>query len=166
MNESIIIKPPYLCSNEMVSDFAELTNQIETLNRDRTIDKVKSCILLGFLYTINNQLASIGAVKNNGYGYRDDIFDKAGLKNESIRYHIEIGYLYTVPLYRGLGFSHKLLKYLITECSHKNIFATIANDNVVSVNMFMRNGFEKLGFEFNSNLSSEYKIQLFGKKNV
>ncbi|MBL7882794.1 MAG: GNAT family N-acetyltransferase [Bacteroidia bacterium] len=136
----INIIAPEDCSKEQLDLFFNTIlngGQIKT-SEELLIKNIKNCVLLAF-YEIENKLAGISAVKIPRTKYKKTVFEKAKVSADEKLFEFEIGYVVTVPEFRGRGVSSILIKELIKRNPSATYFATTKSE-------FMPKIFKKVNF--------------------
>lgn len=148
------------CSSEEVSDFVNLVIKGGEIDKVGFSNRVKeNSKLLGFVW-INNELASVAAIKTPLRSYHERIFRKAGVPDIISEYPLEYGWAYTTEAHRRKGLANRLAKLLINSFPETNIYATAAISNKGSHRLLEKSGFIKNGDPY---LGRKRTIQLFIK---
>jgi predicted GNAT family N-acyltransferase len=139
-NDLINIIAPKDCSKEQLDLFLSTVlngGQINT-SEELLIKSINNCLLLAF-YEIENKIAGISAVKIPRAKYKKNVFEKAKVSADEKQFEFEIGYVVTIPEFRGRGVSSILIKELIKRNPSATYFATTKSE-------FMPNIFKKVNF--------------------
>lgn len=143
--------------------FAELLKKQGKVGGDyqKKADRCKTICIV----TCDNLPIAIGAIKEKTKS--DFSSAKADLLNLEKLFEWELGYLYTDKSMTGKGIANQITKLLISDFGNYNLMAsTELNANPSMVSILLRNGFEKYGNPYKSELH-ENMLGLylkFGKK--
>lgn len=103
------------------------------------------------IVTCENYPIAIGAIKEKTKS--DFSSAKANLPNLEKLFEWELGYLYTSEPMTGKGIANQIVKLLISDFGNDNLMAsTELSANPSMVNILLRNGFEKYGSPYKSQL--------------
>lgn len=149
----MVIKRVEDCSRREIKDFYSL---VDAGNEAYiSLGDVRSHgILLGFYY-INNELASVSALKDDDR--KDGIFNASGTDEDPDNYDYEIGWSYTLPKYRRLGLNNKLYTALEDQVDGK-IYQTIRTTNAGSLGSAKKNGYRIVGDEIDVGVFNIYLL--------
>jgi hypothetical protein len=112
--QNIIIKSPNNCTKKELKDFEKLIIEGKQVSEKGLFKKISNAKVLAFCY-IDNEIASISAVKIPKNSYREKVFRNAGVTGLVKKYLYELGYSYTKPEYRGKGLNISCSKELLTK---------------------------------------------------
>ena len=131
MNGKAVILPPNKCSTQQLDLFCDVVLKGEQINTSIELlkENINNCFLLGF-YEIGGQIAGVAALKIPRDGYKKRVFNKANVKNDESKFEYEIGYVVTLPNYRGQGISSILIEELIKDKMSLNCFATTKSNSM------------------------------------
>lgn len=153
----IEIKTPHSCSLKEINYFYQHVLACEEVDEVGLEDRIRNAKLLAFYY-IKDNLIGVGAIKKPNQNYKERIFTKAGAPELSKKYHLELGYICIQVNKRGKGVGSKIVKDLLSNCSDKNIFATVRTNNVRMIHINEKFGFKKIGKPY---MGRNELIQLF-----
>lgn len=151
------IKKPSECSKQEVENFFDLVkkgDEVQTHGLKGLIDKA---IFLAFHYE-KSALVGVVGLKQPNKSYKDKIFRKAGVPQESDNYDYEIGWAFTEIEYRGHRICPNLVDKLISKSPSQNIYATTKNESMKKI--LKRKGFKKNGHKYNGK-RGDYFLELF-----
>lgn len=156
-NLRIVIKKPSDCSPEELQSFESLVRLSGQVWTDGLMDRIKSCVLLGFCYK-DSELVSISAIKSKNAEYvRKQIF-KTTSDYSGIISSLELGYCFTAEQHRGSGYNSKLNDALLERLNGESVFATTGN--LAMQHYFESRGFDKIGKPYPGKYNSQLVLYI------
>lgn len=115
--------------------------------------------VLAFAY-MDGTLAGVAALKNPWPGYRNDVFEKAGITCDPASFPYELGYVSVAKEFEGQGLSKTLTSALLEGITEK-VYATSATGKAFMHRTLARYGFTSTGADYPSANDPEKKLLLF-----
>ncbi len=157
-----MIKAPEDCSHEELSTFERLILEAGEVEPGGLLRRIKSAHKLIFI-EIENECVSVGAIKIPSEDYKNRVFLKAGVADEKVNYQYELGYLYTLPDFRGHGAGSLLMESACEALHGDSCFATAREENTKVHHLFSKASFLRLGQVYQSDRGNYY-LGLFATK--
>ncbi|WP_293309756.1 hypothetical protein [Pedobacter sp. UBA5917] len=106
--------------------------------------KILGAEFLGFCYQ-DKKLVGISAIKKPSLSYLENVHRKAGIRSSINEPFLEVGYSYTLTLFRQKGISSTLKRMLLQKITHYGgiLFSTTATRS--SQRFLLNNGFRTYG---------------------
>jgi RimJ/RimL family protein N-acetyltransferase len=123
----LFVKTPQACTSAELRACVDLIASGGEVQTYGLAARVQQAALLSFL-RYHGAVVGVAALKHPDEGYRDSVFDKAGVEH-SEQFRLELGWLFVAPAFRGQGYSEHLIRAVL---QHANgpVFATSAANNV------------------------------------
>ena len=112
-----------------------------------------------YFYPNSEDIQGIAALKIPHPDYKLRIFQQAGQADQAERYRYELGWIVSLPAYRGQGIGKKLSTIICTE-NEVDLFATSRVDNFAMIKILLDLGFIQLGHSYAS-IRAEYRLSLY-----
>jgi GNAT superfamily N-acetyltransferase len=112
-----------------------------------------------YFYPNSEDIQGIAALKTPHPDYKQRIFQQAGALDQAVLYPFELGWIVSLPAYRGQGIGKKL-SAIVCEENAVNLFATSRIDNFAMIKILQDLGFSQLGHSYSS-IRAEYQLSLY-----
>ncbi len=124
------------------------------------LSKAERCKFICIAY-LDDEPVAIGGIKPKT---RSDFYKKkANIPELEPKFTWELGYLYTVESFNGLGIGSKIVEIIINKFGNENLMAsTEIIENPKMVNILTKNGFENFGQTWKSSIHNN-ELGLFLK---
>lgn len=155
-----IIKKPSECSQKEKKDFYDLVVKGNQVNISRLKERIEGAELLAFHYEKNN-LVGIAALKYPNESYKNRIFEKAEVPQESGKYKLEFGWAYTELESEGRHICSNLTHKMLESEVSQNIYATTKDKRMQKI--LTKNGFKTIGKPYPGEITKDLLL-LFTKE--
>ena len=159
MEVTLIIANPKELSRVQIDDIAEFVAQFGQVEMSFILAGLPKAKSIGFI-NVNNEIVSVGVLKNSNKSYIESTYKKAGLAVPDYPIY-EYGYAGTSTNFRGKGFSSAILKQLLNTLPiNQKVFATVRETNDAEIHVLEKHGFVKVGSKY-LNTRGEYNLKLY-----
>lgn len=155
---NIRIKSPAKCTSKELRDFEQLVCAGGEVTTNGLGSLIQNAVKL--LFADKEKLVGVCGIKQPNSYYRNDVFQKAGVSDVKEQYRVEFGWLYVSPSSRRSGVGSSLIKAAMGEVEESGCFATTRATNTAMHVLLGRNGFVRLGNDYQSG-NGEYLLSLF-----
>jgi GNAT superfamily N-acetyltransferase len=115
---------------------------------------LKNAFLIGYV-TERGSLVANSSLKQPRPEYIDAVSNQSGI---NLRNYLERGYTSVRPEYRGMGIGTKLLEGLTKRIGDRKLFSIIAEDNIATKKMALRNRTKKVAQFYSDRVGKEIGI--------
>lgn len=144
---------------ELFSQLSELIssgNEVDMVVVERNLKKAP--IITYAL--VDGEAVGVVVLKSPVPSYQDKVFNAANVDSEASKYHVEVGYAYVSPEFRGVG-SIKMLRAM-GRAMTMPVFATTREANSTINSVLKYAGFRQLGDMYQSDRGG-YNLILWGR---
>ena len=115
---------------------------------------LKNAFLIGYV-TEKGSLVANSSLKQPRTEYVDAVSGQSGI---DLKHYLERGYTSVRPEYRGMGIGTKLLEGLTKRIGDRKLFSIIAEDNIATKKMALRNKTKKVGQFYSDRAGKEIGV--------
>jgi len=115
---------------------------------------LKNAFLIGYV-TERGSLVANSSLKQPRPEYADAVSEQSGIE---LTYYLERGYTSVRPEYRGMGIGTKLLEGLTERIGNRKLFSIIAEDNIATKKMALRNRTKKVAQFYSDRAGKEIGV--------
>jgi len=155
-----VIKIPSKCTSDELDKFQKLVVEGGEVTSYRLRQRIEQAAALVFIG--ESECVAVGAIKNPNQSYKQGVFSKAGIANQSNNYIYELGWLYVAPAARGKGIGHSLMQAVASYIGSVGCYATTREDNNAMHNLFSQYNFSRIGAPYTS--TNGYSLVLYASK--
>lgn len=112
-----------------------------------------------YFYPNSEYIQGIAALKIPHPDYKLRVFQQAGQADQAERYTLELGWIVSLPAYRGQGIGKKLSTIICAE-NEVDLFATSRVDNFAMIKILRDLEFTQLGHSYVS-IRADYDLSLY-----
>ncbi|MGH7241036.1 MAG: DUF4209 domain-containing protein [Candidatus Saccharimonadales bacterium] len=141
---SLVSKMPDQCTAGELTTFKQLVEKGEEVQQEGLQERIKNAAKLVILY-IDDSARGVAALKIPNAGYRDSVFEKAGLKKDAHRFAHELGWVFLEEIARGKHHSSSLVQDALGGTEVLPIYATTSETNKPMQKTLERFGFKRSG---------------------
>lgn len=157
--EPIVKAPQYLTEDESKQIKAMIIagGEVNAANID---ERLAAAHKVAFFETEGLILAT-ASIKKPLISYRDKVFKKAKVPEQSVDFEYELGYLYTLPGARGKNLSNRLISTLLIPLDQQVVFSTTHAGNINGYSLMRTMGFSRIGEYFpNANRTDQLALYI------
>lgn len=159
MKVELLIANPKELTRAQMDNIAEFVAQFGQVEMSFILAGLPKANSIGFI-NVDNEIVSVGVLKNPNESYIKSTYKKAGLDLPDFSIY-EYGYAGTSPDFRGKGFSSAILKQLLNTLPiNQKVFATVRENNDAEIHVLEKHGFVKVGSKY-LNARGEYYLKLY-----
>jgi predicted GNAT family acetyltransferase len=142
-----VLGRPDCISQDQLRKFALLVRHgFKTAEADLNLDaRIRAAKRLALHYSTSHELVAIAALKSPSASYRQDVFNAAGINENSADYGVELGWVYVKPASRGKRLATTMCEKLLSHTEIDAVFATTRSDNMVMNHLLLVCGFNMVG---------------------
>ena len=152
------------CSPAEIAAFKELVieaDEVDPAGFDRRLARAERLI---FLYSDDDDLVGVAAVKRPNEGHTRQVFHDANSPEDPSAYGFEIGWIVVKPAFRNRHFSRDLVEAALSVVGEVNVFATVRTNNEPMHRTNEGFGFQLSGNSFpTTRQDRDYSLSLFIK---
>lgn len=115
---------------------------------------LENAFLIGYV-TERGSLVANSSLKQPRSEYIDAVSNQSGI---NLRHYLERGYTSVRPEYRGMGIGTKLLEGLTKRIGNRKLFSIIAEDNIATKKMALRNRTKKVAQFYSDRAGKEIGV--------
>lgn len=154
-----ILKKPLECRENELDNFVSLVILGDQVNEHGLKQRIKRAELLGFWYEKNVLVGTTG-LKRPYRSYKEKVFKEADFSQTSNKYNLEIGWVFVKKEHRKKQIGANLVQEINEVCKDQNVFATTRINNTAMQKILKRNGFRKVGHQYEGTKEGEF-VELF-----
>ena len=159
---TVVARPPKECSSDELAAFVKIAakgNEVEADDIKRGVER--AAIVAWF--ESKSSMHAVAALKMPYDSYKERVFRKAGIPEESQKFGLELGYVYVEEAKRGNGYGAALVKRIIETSDKSPVYATTRSDNDAMQAILRKNGFASVGSAYTSERNPSQSLMLFAR---
>lgn len=138
------VAQPSNFSKEEISSIMELIQSESQVTPQGLLSRIKQAKLLAVAID-KGRIIAVSALKVPNQGYKDSVFDSAGVGHLAIQFPLEMGWKVVSPEYRGQNLGKTLSQKILAAVDINKVFATVRATNQAALRPIQQLGFKPLG---------------------
>jgi len=168
IDPKIVIRRPRELSQEFIQKLVEFICSFGEVERTFVERGVSSAEWVGYALNENEEIISVGVIKNPRDTYVENTYDKASVEMANNVKYYEYGYAGTAAEYRRQGLSSDILRQLLDTMNKPmtppyRLFATVREKNEAEQSLLKNHSFKQVGKDY-LNASKDYNLKLYEYK--